>query len=54
LIGLEADCRRDAEPRTIMIRTPGTTTRRDGTKLACLLDRPRGPVVEVRARKGMP
>ena len=49
MIGLEADRRRDAEPRTIMIRTPGTTIRRDGTNLASLLDRPRGSVVEVRA-----
>jgi hypothetical protein len=37
-----------------MIRMPGTTGRCDGTKLACLLDRPRGSVVEVRAREEMP
>jgi hypothetical protein len=38
----------------IMNRTPGTTVRRDGTVLAGLPDRPRGSVVEVRAREETP
>jgi hypothetical protein len=36
-----------------MIRTPGMTIRRDGTKLASLLDRPRGSIDEVCAREEM-
>jgi hypothetical protein len=38
----------------IMSRTLGPTVRRDGTTLARLLNRPRGSVVQVRAREETP